>query len=102
MNYGGIVPCIHIQKLKSEAISTVGVLFVIHLAEGNDLDEQLLFPPQCKCIFWQYPSKTILVYQAGKWIVWDMLFMLLVQQQTQRVQDAAIDLLIQLVLASKL
>lgn len=51
MNYGGVFPCIHIQKLKSEALTSVGVFFVIHLIEGSNLDKQLLFPPQCKCIF---------------------------------------------------
>lgn len=51
MNYGGILPCIHLKKLKLEAISAVGVFFVIHLIEGSSLNEQLLFPPQCKCLF---------------------------------------------------
>lgn len=51
INYGGILWCICIQKLKSEAILAVGVFFVIHVIEGSNLDEQILFPPQCKCIF---------------------------------------------------
>lgn len=31
----------YVQGLKSEAISSMGVLFVIHLTGGNNLHEQL-------------------------------------------------------------
>lgn len=62
MIYGHIISCTNIQRHKSEATSTL--CYASHWKKEPPWST--LFPPQCKWIFWSYPSEIILLDQLWK------------------------------------